>query len=33
MPFIVAQMDVEMTILSEAKTNIIWYHSYVESNF
>ena len=34
MPFALTWMDLEMTILSEVsqiKTNIIWYHLYVES--
>ena len=36
MPFTAIWMDLEIIILSEVsqqKTNIIWYHSYVESNF
>ena len=36
MPFVATWMDLEMIILSEVsqtKTNIIRYHSYVESNF
>ena len=34
MPFAASWMDLEITILSEIsqrKTNIIWYHLYVES--
>ena len=36
MPYAATWMDLETTILSEVsqtKTNIIWYHSYVKSNF
>ena len=36
MPFAATWMDLEMIILSKAsptKTNITWYHLYVESNF
>ena len=32
MPVAATWMDLEMIILSQTKTNIIWYHSYVESN-
>ena len=35
-PFATAQMDLQSIILSEVsqrKTHVVWYHSFVESNF